>query len=227
MTAPRAVIFDLDDTLYLERRFALSGFAAVARAVEAEDGWPARHAFRVLREALLRNERAAAFQHLCASARLPSARVEAWREIYRTHEPRLRLPVSSRGVLQRLRRSWRVGVLTNGCPRIQRGKVAALALEPLVDALVYAHEVGAGKPDGTAFVAACQALGVPPERAVMAGNDPWADIDGARRAGLAAIRIRQGLHAEVDAGCTGPADADVRSITAVPAAADALVREYR
>src|SRR5688500_12974006 len=45
---PTAVIFDLDDTLYAERRFVLSGYAAVAAAVSSETGMPSRVLYRFL-----------------------------------------------------------------------------------------------------------------------------------------------------------------------------------
>jgi ribonucleotide monophosphatase NagD (HAD superfamily) len=59
----------------------------------------------------------------------------------------------------------------------------------------------------------------------MAGDDPWCDIDGARGAGLLAIRVRQGWHRDVESGQTGPADATVRTIEGVPAAAGRLIHE--
>ena len=36
MDNPTAVVFDLDDTLYAERRFALSGYADVAQVIARE-----------------------------------------------------------------------------------------------------------------------------------------------------------------------------------------------
>jgi putative hydrolase of the HAD superfamily len=156
---------------------------------------------------------------------LDLSHVDALREIYRRHQPRLRLPRASRDALALARGSWRIAVLTNGLPAVQRSKVAALGLTSLVDEVVYAHEVGEGKPDAAVFLAACRALDVPPGRSVMAGDDPWCDIDGARRAGLRAIRVRQGWHRDVESGHTGPADATVLTIGDVPAAAGRLVHE--
>src|SRR5262249_19208460 len=146
------------------------------------------------------NRRSLAFQRLCERLDLDSAVVDELREVYRGHKPSLRLPCESRRVLASSRESWRVGILTNGLPEVQRRKVAALGVESLVEAVVYAHEVGAGKPERGVFLAACEALGTEPESTVMAGDDPWNDVDGARRAGLRAIRVRRGLHARIDAG---------------------------
>ena len=223
----RALIFDLDDTLYRERRFALSGFAAVAAEVERRHGIPAREGFRILRDAMKAGRRGEAFQRLAQRASAGEDLVEEWRGIYRRHRPRLRLPWVARDVLAAVRPTWRVGLLTNGLPAVQRAKVDALGLEPLVDVVVYAHEVGAGKPDPEVFLAACERLGVTPDRAVMTGDDPWCDIDGARRAGLRAIRVRQGWHKRVECGMSGPADCTVTSVADVPQAARALIQEIR
>src|SRR6185503_8245006 len=101
----RALILDLDDTLYPERRFALSGFAAVARAVEREHGYPACAAFHVLRRELRSGRRAQAFQRLAYAMSLDLSHVARFREVYRRHQPRLRLPRASRNAIAEARRS--------------------------------------------------------------------------------------------------------------------------
>jgi putative hydrolase of the HAD superfamily len=220
----RALLFDLDDTLYLERRFARSGFRAVAAHVAGRFGASEFEVAATLMGELRGNRRSQAFQRLCERLDLDVSIVDELREVYRRHVPVLRLPRPSWRVLSTSRESWRVGILTNGFPEVQRRKVAALGLDSLVDTVIYAHEVGAGKPDRRVFLAACEALGTEPESTVMAGDDPWNDVDGARRAGLRAIRIRHGMHAGVDAGETGPADATVGTLADVPAEAERLLQ---
>jgi putative hydrolase of the HAD superfamily len=190
VSAPRGVVFDLDDTLYRERRFALSGYRAVAAHAAIRFGADAGTVWRVLVCALRHGDRATAFQRLCATMGWPPALADDLRLVYRGHVPSLRLPTTTRRVLRALRPAWRIGVLTNGPPGIQRRKVAALGLAPLVDAVVYAEEiVPGGKPAREAFEAAVDRLGVPPARCIVVGDDPERDIAGARRAGLRAVRV--------------------------------------
>jgi putative hydrolase of the HAD superfamily len=220
----RALVFDLDDTLYPERRFALSGYAAVSAHVAARYDVSRSRAFGLLRRELVAGRRAQSFQVLADRLHLPETIVFEWRDIYRDHEPQLRLPAATRAVLSAARASWKLAVLTNGIPAIQRRKVAVLGLSSLVDAVIYAHEIGEGKPDPAVFLAACSAVDVPAGASVMTGDNPWCDVDGARRAGLRAIRIRRGLHAAVAEGETGPADVTVRHIGEVPWHAERLLR---
>ena len=121
-----AVVFDLDDTLYPERRFSLSGYAAVASAVAAETGMPAGVLYRFLVRRFRRHGREGLLQALCVAFALPPADIPRLVEIIRTHTPRLRLPRHSFDVLRELRaRGHRLAILTNGLPGTQRGKVSA------------------------------------------------------------------------------------------------------
>jgi len=221
----RGLVFDLDDTLYPERRFALSGFRAVADHVAETFGSNRCAVFQSLWRSLRAGRRASGFQVASDEFALPAGAVEAMRDVYRAHVPSLRLPASSRAVLARARASWRVGILTNGLPDIQRRKVQALGVEDLVDAVVYAQETGGGKPEAAAFRAICAALGVPVSQSVMTGDDPWCDIDGGRRAGLRVIRICCGIHRHVSTGETGPADVTVEHLASVPSEAARLIQE--
>jgi len=187
----RGVIFDLDDTLYARAHFVQSGFAAVARHVEARWGVSSVPAFLTLCRASLAGRRGQEFQALCDSMPVPHAAVPELVEVVRSHVPALMLPDESRAVLLHLRsEGWRVGILTNGDPAVQARKVEALGLAPLVDAVLYAAEhADGGKPAAGAFTAALAALGTPAGRTACVGDDLRCDVYGARAAGLRTIRV--------------------------------------
>jgi haloacid dehalogenase superfamily, subfamily IA, variant 3 with third motif having DD or ED/haloacid dehalogenase superfamily, subfamily IA, variant 1 with third motif having Dx(3-4)D or Dx(3-4)E len=224
---PRAVLFDLDETLYLERRFALSGFAAVARAVAPQAGVPAHAIFTRLSAALRRGDRAVAFQQLCSGLGWPESRVDSLVDLYRSHAPNLRLPRRTRQTLDVLRGEWRLGIVTNGPVGIQAAKVDTLGLEPLVDTVVFASScgLGGGKPSPEAFVTAARRLGVILPRCVFVGDDPRCDIAGARRVGMKTIRIRRGVHRHAWLADYEEADAVTTSLLDVPQLAAGLLGE--
>ncbi|TFV88151.1 HAD family hydrolase [Oxalobacteraceae bacterium OM1] len=84
-------------------------------------------------------------------------------------------------VLKALRARHAVGSVSNGVADLHM-----IGIAHLFDASVAAHHVGVAKPDAGIFHAACTAIGVPPEQAVYAGDDPLLDVEGAQRAGLQA-----------------------------------------
>jgi putative hydrolase of the HAD superfamily len=218
----RAVVFDLDDTLYPLRRFLLSGFAAVAEALAPDLGVPPERIAARLRGAT-RVARGRELQYLCRRFSLPISDVARLADIIRRHTPRIRLPRVTTEVLVALRPHWRIGVLTNGVPAIQRRKVAALGLADLVDVVVCAAECGEGrgKPEPEAFRTVLDRLGASADRAVFVGDDLDADIAGARRFGMRAIHLTR-QRRRGGGGDIHP-DAQVTTIGSVPRVARRLL----
>jgi len=58
-----------------------------------------------------------------------------------------------------------------------------------VDAVVCSSHAGSAKPDPAIFGAALAALDVPASATLHAGDDPVADVQGARTAGLSAVLV--------------------------------------
>jgi putative hydrolase of the HAD superfamily len=223
----RAVVFDLDDTLYPCRRFVSSGFRAVAVAVERQYGVPAGLALRTLFQARARGGRGQELQHLCRALDLPEALAATLRSWIRGHAPTLRLPERSRQVLQQLRPGWRLGILTNGDPAIQERKVAALGVGALVDAVVFANACGdgRGKPAREGFQAVLERLDTPAGSSVFVGDDGLADMHGAMGVEMKTIHVlRRTRWVPVGRPVTG-ADAAVTTLLQVPEIAERLVVE--
>jgi putative hydrolase of the HAD superfamily len=91
--------------------------------------------------------------------------------------------------LTRLAERFRLGVVSNGSGATQRAKLRALALEPLFDPIVISEEVGVRKPDARIFGLAVAGWKVPLENVLFVGDDPVSDIEGAKAAGLRALRV--------------------------------------
>ncbi|MGE0393985.1 MAG: HAD family hydrolase [Vicinamibacterales bacterium] len=219
----RGIAFDLDDTLYPYEHFRISGFGAVARAAEADDGVPALRVFSLLCRARIES-RGREFQSLAGELGLPADRIDRWLDVFRTHAPDIALPSGVAGTLTRLRSDgWRVGILTNGDPGTQRRKLAALGVSALVDAEVCAEDVArGGKPAAACFDAIAEALGTPASLTVYVGNDPFTDTRGARFAGLRTMRLRTPA---CPATLADDADLVIDRLDAVTVLAPGLVRE--
>jgi putative hydrolase of the HAD superfamily len=101
-----------------------------------------------------------------------------------------RLMSDAREVLTRLAKKYRVGLLTNGAPDLQREKLLASGLEPLLHAVAVSGEHDIGKPLPGIFHRLLAELGAKPEEAVMVGNSLERDILGARNAGITSVWLK-------------------------------------
>jgi FMN phosphatase YigB (HAD superfamily) len=184
----RGLIVDLDDTLYPHEAFVHSGLMAVARHVEETKAVAAMDAFAVMTSAR-RQRGGRELQVLCAHFGWDEQDVPGLLAVFRGHLPNLRLPRASADVLTHLREDgWRIAVLTNGLPLVQRGKVRALGIGPLVDAVIYAEEhATGGKPAAAAFCAAMNALGLAAPQCVCVGDDTTCDIAGGSAQGIRTV----------------------------------------
>ena len=81
-------------------------------------------------------------------------------------------------------------VITDLNTQIQFRKLIYFGLNDCFDYVVTSEEAGAEKPAAAPFELALDKLGVKPETAIMIGDNPVADIEGARNLGLTAIQKR-------------------------------------
>jgi putative hydrolase of the HAD superfamily len=80
-----------------------------------------------------------------------------------------------------------------------RGVVQGLPeLDSWVDSLVISSEVGFRKPHASFFRAACDHLGLPPDRVLCVGDDHENDVRGAIRAGLSGLLLDRVAQRPVD-----------------------------
>jgi len=85
--------------------------------------------------------------------------------------------------------NWRVGVLTNGSTTQQNGKLRVIGLAELVDVVCTSESLGVSKPAPEAYLLTCEALGVDPADALMIGDNLDLDVLAPRTAGLTAHHL--------------------------------------
>jgi putative hydrolase of the HAD superfamily len=97
----------------------------------------------------------------------------------------------ARPALEDLRQTYRLALLTNGPPDLQREKIEGADLARYFEVITISGEEGVGKPDERIFALTLERLAVPPQAAVMVGNSLSRDIAGAQRAGVKAIWVNR------------------------------------
>ena len=117
---PRAVLFDLDDTLYPLQQFLMSGFRAVAAHVQHRWGHGSALALRLL-TAAYGSDRGHEVDVLAERLSLPDGATATLVGLIQSHTPVIQLSAQAAPVLSALRQaSWRLGLVTNGRPEIGR-----------------------------------------------------------------------------------------------------------
>lgn len=192
----KAVLFDLDDTLYPERSYLESGFGAVASFLAPRLERPADELSARLHVLHERDGRGHLFDTLISESHLPDpdgTLALACVVKYRTHRPRLEPFPDVESTLRRLRDGGlRLGLVSDGLASVQRCKLDALpAVADLLEVVVLTDELGEqyAKPSPLPFRVACELLSVAPAEATYVGNDLRKDFAGARLAGLHTIRV--------------------------------------
>jgi putative hydrolase of the HAD superfamily len=195
-TPVRAVLFDLDDTLFDHRGAADAGVVAWARALGLDEPaatlierWndlerthfgnfaAGRETFEQMRR---HRARGLAGQHL-TDAQADAA----FESFYAHYRDQWALFGDALPALERCRAAgYAIGILTNGDGAHQRRKVTDLGLDERMDAIIISGEFGEAKPAPAIFHHACAALGAAPEQTLMVGDNLPGDVEGARAAGL-------------------------------------------
>lgn len=180
----KAVIFDLDDTLYSEKEYVRSGFNAVARQFpEIEDMeeklWSAfENGGRSIDTVLL--------QEKCYS----QENLEKALRIYRFHRPVIGLYPGVKEMLKQIRTTHEIGIITDGRPEGQKAKLEALGLNQMVDEVIITDELGGvefRKPCDAAFWIMKERMGVPFNQMVYVGDNLNKDFAVPQKLGMRAV----------------------------------------
>ncbi|NYE94442.1 putative hydrolase of the HAD superfamily [Psychromicrobium silvestre] len=82
-----------------------------------------------------------------------------------------------------------VGVVTNGNHEQQAMKISRIGIEPLLDLFSSSEQMGHAKPESSAFILPCESLFLSPGQVLYIGDNFRVDIEGARDAGLQAMHL--------------------------------------
>ena len=207
---PRAVFFDMDDTL-----LNTSGGVDASWGAVCEEFSPALGCDPATLRATIKAEMQRFWSDEAAverewRTRLEEARVHVIglaltregldverapnlsRRYWEENSSRMRLFDDAIETLTSLREGgFQIGLITNGPASMQRWKIGQFALESYFDVLVIEGEFGHGKPSPKVFEYALGAVGVDPHQAWHVGDNLYADIGGAQSVGIHAAWIHR------------------------------------
>lgn len=231
----KALIFDLDDTLVVEKAAAADAFMATCKlAAQRYDLDPqALHA-------TVRETCRELWHHHCPArtyaieigisswealwsrfegdnenlvalrAWAPDYRHDSWRhalerhgikdrdlahelaETYPVHRRQRHVVYDDvRPALERLRRTYRLALLTNGASDLQREKISGAGIAGYFEEILVAGDIGVAKPHPRIFETLLARLGVKPGEATMLGDSQSRDVQGAQAVGMKAVWVNR------------------------------------
>ena len=199
----KAVLFDIDNTLYSYAPCDKAGTEAMQTAFDRI--CPGRTAAfpTLLAQAKQEVKRHTAgtaachnrllyAQRLCeAAGRFTAAHVlTLYNAYWDAFLSEMQLSEGAMALLEQLReKGLKIGFCTDLTAMIQMRKLCRLGLSDIADAIVTSEESGAEKPSPYPFTLLLEKLRIPPEAAVMIGDDYQKDICGAEQAGIRAIQL--------------------------------------
>ncbi len=197
----RAIVLDLDDTLYLERDYAISGYRAVAERFADRLGDRERAVAAMLHE-LDHGDRRKVFDGALRRLGLPPdpKLIRGMIAVYGAHAPTISLLPDAQRALARWRGRVRLGLISDGAAARQRAKLAALGISDVFDRIVLTDELGPGqeKPHAAAFVSIQSALGASSGECTYVADNPSKDFIAPNRLGWMSVRVRRpsGIYAD-------------------------------
>jgi putative hydrolase of the HAD superfamily len=190
----RILVFDLDDTLYLERDYVKSGFDAIAQFTEAQADLPSGEVQRFLENAQTRNK-GRVFDSLLEHYPDLTNHMSVMDliEIYRSHEPTIKFLPGVVSLLEHAKRAEHpLALISDGPILSQQKKSKALGLETHFAHIRFTDIWGPGgwKPNPRAFHEIEDRFECSGEAMVYIGDNPTKDFIAPKALKWATVRLR-------------------------------------
>ncbi|MDW3167953.1 HAD family hydrolase [Vibrio sp. Y184] len=117
-------VFDLDDTLYSEREYQLSGYRYIANHLQTLFQQDVCH---VIDKADAEGQDV--LSEICRALSLPESVKESLLWMYRLHVPSIQLAQETKKILDQIKTNYSVAIITDGRCLSQRNKLLALGME--------------------------------------------------------------------------------------------------
>ena len=197
------LVFDLDDTLYLERDFVASGFREVAYVLGQLIGTEAIRVFQFMWSLFESGSRGHIFNQALREFKQEDndELVAELVNIYRFHQPKINLCPDVRSFLYDMKNGFALGLITDGWPRTQWQKIEALDIARFFERIVVTDEwsIEYRKPHPRAFAEMEAHFNVFGASCIYFGDNPLKDFATPKERGWMTIRVRWpgALHEDV------------------------------
>jgi putative hydrolase of the HAD superfamily len=192
------LIFDLDDTLYPETTYAISGFKAVAKFIHKEFGIDEVVSLEIMISTLKARRRNLAFQDLIEKLDLPRKILSKLLSVYRNHIPQIELEPEALRVFKKYK-TFSKYLVTDGNKFVQARKIESLKLNEFMKKCFITHYYGlfASKPSTYCFEKIKNLEKAEWSDLVYVGDNPTKDFVNLNPLGVTTVRVKAGNYSHL------------------------------
>jgi putative hydrolase of the HAD superfamily len=216
MNRIKAIVFDLDDTLFPEHQFVLSGIHAVSDWISNQ--LSVTGFFEIAWKLFKDGKRLTIFDQALDILGVPYTPdlIQQLVQVYRNHKPTISLHPDAAWALHYFKQGRSLGIITNGFPYTQQNKIDALGVESQFAAIICcgAYGVEYFKPNPFAYQKMMELTGHQPNEYIYVGDHPYKDFPGAKALGWKTVRICRpdGEYTNVKASASDDAELKITSL---------------
>ena len=192
-----AVIFDLDNSLFDEKKFIIAAYRNIAEYLAKLCDQSKKELFEKLFSMFLTKTSMypRLFDDFIEEIGLKQEVLSELIKIYASTKVDLKPYPGAENILQNLKsQGIKLCLVTNGNIETQKNKIRQLGLTKYFDSIIYARKMGKGKekPNPKVYSKALHLLFAKSEETFCVGDNPYTDFLGAKKLGIRTIRLLQG-----------------------------------
>lgn len=188
-----AIVFDLDDTLYKESDYVLSGFRSVDKWLR--DMYEIRGFYNIATKLFNEGDRKNIFNKALQilNFNFNEEIIKSMVNIYRTHEPEINLLDDASWALVNLQNSIKLGLISDGYLITQQKKINALNINGIFHTIILSDSFGrkSWKPSPIPYIKATEQLSCSHVECLYIGDNITKDFITAKKLGWKTVHIQR------------------------------------
>ena len=187
----KALIFDMDDTLFNEIEFVFSGFKAVDDWLKTN--WNQQGFYKTATNIFLNGDNQLVFNKAldCMGIDYTSSQITKMVDVYRNHSPNINILEDFLELQMKIKPWVKLGVITDGYLVTQKNKARSLRLNDYFHTIIFTDEYGKEywKPHRHSYDMICEEFSCQPTECIYIGDNINKDFITAKQLGWRTIQI--------------------------------------
>lgn len=190
----KAIIFDLDNTLYNVEQYYLGAFKEIAEYLSKKYNFSKQEIYKRLVN--LWRGKTSMYSHLFDDLldffELGNELGNVIK-IFNNYDGELKpYPDVIQTLKESKKRNYKLGILTDGNVERQKRKIKSLGIIQFFDIIIFTKEINNPKPSEIPFQEAINKLKITPQKSFYVGDNPLIDFEGAKKVGMKTVRVLKG-----------------------------------